>query len=321
MQLPLWLQVGTAALFLAVLAADFFIVDRRPHAFSVREATRWVAAYVGLAGLFALVIWQLFDHELAMQFTAAYLTEYSLSVDNLFVFLVIMGSFSVPPELQHRVLLVGVLIALALRAVLIVLGVAIVTKFTAVFIGFGLFLLWTAVKVGADREEDAADIRDKSIMRLVSRMMPTHHQYDGHRVFTRIDGVRHLTPMALVMVAIGFTDIMFALDSIPAVLGLTSETFLVLTSNAFALMGLRQLYFLLNGLIERLIHLARGLAVILAFIGVKLLLMGFDAVVPAELPHISTTTSLAVIAVVLAVTTFTSLRATSAAKAIEADRD
>lgn len=307
MLIPAWLQWGTGLLFVVVLVADFWIVERRPHAFSTREASVWVSVYVAMALAFGLVLWFIVGHETAAAFTAAYLTEYSLSVDNLFVFLVIMGSFAVPPLLQHRVLMVGVLIALALRAILIGLGVAAVTAFEWVFLLFGIFLLFTAWKVWLGEADDAADVRDKPIVRLVSRVFPAHDQYDGHRLFTKVDGVRHLTPMALVMLAIGGTDIMFALDSIPAVLGLTADTFLVVTSNAFALMGLRQLYFLLHSLISRLVYLAKGLAIVLAFIGVKLSLMGADYFVAGNLPHISTVQSLFVIVSVLAVTTIWSL--------------
>lgn len=303
MNIPAWLQIGTGVLFLVVLVLDFVVADRRPHAFTTREAGVWVSIYVSLALLFAVVVWSVGDHEDALAFVAAYLTEYSLSVDNLFVFLVIMGSFAVPAPLQHRVLLVGVLIALALRAVLIVLGVAVVSRFTWVFLFFGVFLLYTAYKVGREKPEEPQHVRDHGAVKFVSRFMPAHDSYVGHSLFTRVDGVLHLTPMALVMAAIGFTDIMFALDSIPAVLGLTSDTFLVLTSNAFALMGLRQLYFLVNGLITRLVHLSKGLAVVLAFIGVKLMLMGADAFVAADLPHIPTPLSLAFIVTVLLVTT------------------
>lgn len=308
---PLWLQIVTAVGFVAVLAADFYIVDKRPHAFTTKDATFWVSIYVSLAIVFGVVLYALYGSEIAGQFAAAYLTEYSLSVDNLFVFLVIMSSFAVPALLQHRVLLVGVILALILRAILIVVGVSAIAVFKPLFLLFGIFLLWTAWKVGrGEDEDDASDVQDKLLVRMVSKAMPTHSEFDGTKMFTHIDGVRHLTPMALVMVAIGGTDIMFALDSIPAVLGLTTELFIVITSNAFALMGLRQLYFLLNGLIARLVHLARGLAIILAFIGIKLSIMGLEAALGLDILHINTFVSLAVIVAVLTVTTITSLIAT-----------
>lgn len=310
MTIPTWLTALTVIGFTAVLVADFVIVDRRPHAFSTKDATRWVLVYIGLALGFGLLIVSQFGTEAGGQFLAAYLTEYSLSVDNLFVFLVIMTSFAVPPVLQHRVLLIGVLLALVLRGILIVVGVSAISKFEPLFLVFGVFLLWTAWKVAFTDSSEEPDVRNNGLVRFVSRFMPTHDEYQGTKLTTRIDGVRYLTPMALVMVAIGGTDIMFALDSIPAVLGLTTDLFIVITSNAFALMGLRQLYFLLNGLIARLVHLARGLAIILAFIGVKLAMMGLEAAFGLPLPHINTFTSLAVIVLVLATTTVTSLAAT-----------
>jgi len=308
--IPTWLVLLTVVGFLAVLVLDFVIVDRRPHAFSTKDATRWVLVYIGLAVAFGLLILSQFGSEAAGQFFAAYLTEYSLSVDNLFVFLVIMTSFAVPSVLQHRVLLVGVLLALVLRGVLIVIGVSAIARFEPLFLLFGLFLLWTAWKVAFTDSSEEPDVQNNGLVRFVSRFMPTHNEYVGTRLTTRIDGVKYLTPMALVMVAIGGTDIMFALDSIPAVLGLTTDLFIVITSNAFALMGLRQLYFLLNGLISRLVHLARGLAIILAFIGVKLSMMGIEAAFGLPLPHIDTFTSLSVIVLVLATTTVTSLAVT-----------
>ncbi len=310
MVIPTWLVLLTVVGFLAVLVLDFVIVDRRPHAFSTKDATRWVLVYIGLAVAFGLLILSQFGSEAAGQFFAAYLTEYSLSVDNLFVFLVIMTSFAVPSVLQHRVLLVGVLLALVLRGVLIVIGVSAIARFEPLFLLFGLFLLWTAWKVAFTDSSEEPDVQNNGLVRFVSRFMPTHNEYVGTRLTTRIDGVKYLTPMALVMVAIGGTDIMFALDSIPAVLGLTTDLFIVITSNAFALMGLRQLYFLLNGLISRLVHLARGLAIILAFIGVKLSMMGIEAAFGLPLPHIDTFTSLSVIVLVLATTTVTSLAVT-----------
>ncbi|MEY2635208.1 MAG: inner membrane protein alx [Actinomycetota bacterium] len=316
MDIPLWLSIGTAVGFVLVLLADFFIVDSKPHTFTTKDAAKWVAVYVGLAIGFAALLFTMYGTEIAGQFVAGYLTEYSLSVDNLFVFLVIMTSFAVPATAQHRVLLVGVILALVLRAMLIMVGVSAIHAFEPVFLLFGAFLLWTAYKVATDHETSETDIKDKPIVRLASKIMPTHHEFVDNKLVVLIDGVKHLTPMALVMLAIGGTDIMFALDSIPAVLGLTSEPFLVLTSNAFALMGLRQLYFLLNTLIARLVHLARGLAIILAFIGIKLLIMGFEAATKTEILDINTFVSLGVIIVVLTVTTITSLYASRKESAI-----
>lgn len=307
MNVPIWLWVATVAGFLAVLVADFWIVERRPHAFSTKEATRWVIFYVLLAILYGALIWALFGVDFATQFYAAFLTEYSLSVDNLFVFLVIIAAFSVPKELQHRVLLVGVLLALVFRAILIAIGLNAVQAFQPIFIAFGLFLFYTAYKVLQENGAEEFDPRRSRAIRLIGRIWPVSSDYAGTRLFTRRDGVKHVTPLMLVMVAIGATDIMFALDSIPAVLGLSNELLIVITANAFALMGLRQLYFLLQGLVNRLSKLAKGLSVILFFIGFKLLLMGISAAFDVDLPHISTPVSLSFIVAVLAISVVWSL--------------
>ena len=309
LEVPLILSAGTALGFLVVLLADFWIVDRRPHSFSTKDATRWVLFYVGLAVVFGFILLATFDNgtEIAGQFFAAYLTEYSLSVDNLFVFLIIMTSFSVPAELQHRVLLVGVILALIFRAILIMVGVGVINAFQPTFLLFGAFLLWTAYKVAADKQIEDEEPKQNILVRIVSRFAQTTPEYHGHKLTITQNSKRLLTPLLLVMVSIGGTDIMFALDSIPAVLGLTTEPFIVITSNAFALMGLRQLFFLLQGLIEKLVHLAKGIALILAFIGVKLALIGIEKTFNVPTPHINTYLSLAVIISVLLVTTITSL--------------
>lgn len=310
MIVPTALIVATVVGFIAILAIDFFVVERRPHAFSTKEATAWVLIYISMALMFGALLFFMYDGEIAGQFIAGYLTEYSLSVDNLFVFMVILTSFAVPEIAQHRVLMFGVLFALFLRSIIIVVGVSALHVFEPVFILFGLFLFYTAWKVATEHEAEPKHIQDQFLVRLVSKVFPTHPEYSDRHATIRINGVRHLTPLALVMVAIGATDLMFALDSIPAVLGLTTEPFLVITSNAFALMGLRQLYFLLHGLIDRLVHLARGLAIILAFIAMKLTFMGVNAGFDTSLPDIPTLWSLAVIIGVLAVTTITSIRST-----------
>jgi tellurite resistance protein TerC len=307
LDVPLVLSLGTALGFGLVLFADFWIVDRRPHSFTTRDATKWVLFYVGLAVLFGILLLQLFDIEIASQFFAAYLTEYSLSIDNLFVFLVIMTSFSVPAELQHRVLLVGVILALIFRALLILVGVSAINAFQPTFIVFGIFLIWTAFKVASDRHVEGDERPNNLLVRTVSRLAPTIDEYHGNKLTIKQNGERYLTPLLMVMIAIGGTDIMFALDSIPAVLGLTTEPFIIITANAFALMGLRQLFFLLQGLIEKLVHLARGIAVILAFIGVKLFLLGVEKTFDVTTIHINTYVSLGVIISVLTITTISSL--------------
>lgn len=307
MTVPVWLWVATIIGFIAVLFADFWIVERRPHAFSTREATRWVIFYVLLAIVYGGVIWVLFGGLYATEYYAAFLTEYSLSVDNLFVFLVIIAAFAVPKELQHRVLLIGVLLALFFRAILIAIGLNAVQAFQPIFILFGLFLFYTAFKVLQDNGSEEFDPRSSRAIRLIGKLWPLSSDYAGTKLFTKINGVKHVTPLMLVMVAIGATDIMFALDSIPAVLGLSNELLIVITANAFALMGLRQLYFLLQGLVNRLSQLAKGLSVILFFIGFKLLLMGISAAFNIELFYISTPMSLSFIALVLVVSVVWSL--------------
>lgn len=291
------------------MVADFWIVDRRPHSFSSKDATKWVLFYILLAAIFGLSLIAIFDVEIASQFFAAYLTEYSLSVDNLFVFLVIMTSFSVPVELQHRVLLVGVILALFFRAILIFVGVSAINSFQPTFIIFGVFLMWTAYKVAIDKQVEEADEKQNILVRIVSKIAPTIDEYHGHKLVLKQNDTRYLTPLLLVMIAIGGTDVMFALDSIPAVLGLTTEPFIIITANAFALMGLRQLFFLLQGLIEKLVHLAKGIAIILAFIGVKLFLLGIEETFDIQTLHINTYMSLGVIISVLVITTVTSLLA------------
>ena len=308
MNIPTWLWIATIGGFVAILAFDLILVDRRPHEFTTRDAARWIAVYVALAIAFGAFVWWEFGGTYAAQFAAGYLTEYSLSVDNLFVFMVIMSSFAVPREYQHRVLLVGIVIALILRAILIVAGAALLQSFSALFYIFGAFLLLTAWKVWSSDEEDEPDPEGNALVRAVSRRFPTTREYHGTRLSIRIDGVRMLTPMALVMLAIGTTDLLFALDSIPAVLGITQEAYLVLAANAFALMGLRQLFFLLRGLIGQLRHLSKGLAVILAFIGVKLVLEALHATTALEVPLIPTWLSLLFIVVVLVATALASLR-------------
>ncbi len=291
---------------LAIMILDLVVVDSRPHVFGVRQATRWVLFYIALAAGFAVFLGVHYGRDIATQFVAGYLTEYSLSVDNLFVFLVLMTSFAVPPALQHRVLLVGILIALVLRGALIAVGAAVLSRFAGAFFVFGAFLLWTAWQVW--RSEDVEpDPQGNRFVRFVSRILPTTPDYHGSKLSVVIDGTRRLTPLFLVMLAIGTTDLLFALDSIPAIFGLTNEPYIVFTANAFALMGLRQLYFLLDGLLGRLVYLSNGLAVILGFIGVKLILEAMHSTFAPSTPTIGTLTSLAVIVSVLAITVVASL--------------
>jgi tellurite resistance protein TerC len=292
---------------IGIICLDLVIVDRRPHDFGPREAARWVVFYVALAAAFAAFIWLNFGPSYAGQFVAGYLTEYSLSVDNLFVFMVIMASFAVPIQSQHRVLLTGIVIALVLRGLLILVGATLIARFSGMFFLFGAFLLYTAWKVWTSGTDEEPDPEGNGLVRFVARRFPTSPAYHGTKLTVRVAGRRMLTPMALVMLAIGTTDLLFALDSIPAVFGITSDPYLVFTVNAFALMGLRQLFFLLRGVLGRLRHLNKGLAVILAFIGFKLLIDALHETTSLPLPTIPIWLSLGVIVVVLGITAVVSI--------------
>ncbi|MDD2857629.1 MAG: TerC/Alx family metal homeostasis membrane protein [Candidatus Nanopelagicales bacterium] len=284
---------------LGLLALDFVFVSRKPHEVGFREALVWSVFYIGIAVAFGimLIVWQ--GGAVGSEFFAAYLVEKSLSVDNLFVFIIILAQFAVPVALHQRVLLFGVVLALALRAVFIALGAAALETFAFTFVIFGAVLIWTGVQLARHRNEDP-DPMDSLIVRTVRSRIAYTDAYDGTRLFTRENGVRVATPLLIVMIAIGATDLLFALDSIPATFGVTQEPYLVFAANAFALMGLRALYFLLKGLLDKLIYLSTGLAVILVFIGIKLVLTWASGVWP-DVPHISTNQSLVFIAVVLVV--------------------
>jgi tellurite resistance protein TerC len=317
---PFWIWAITVAAVLGMLVFDFVGHVRTPHAPSLRESALWSAGYVGVAVVFGLLVLALAGGEAGGEYFAGYLTEKSLSVDNLFVFVLILGSFAVPRELQQKVLLFGITVALALRTVFILVGAAAIDQFSWVFYLFGGFLVWTAVaqaRSGGHSGEE--EYRENAVLRLVRRVVPTSPDFDGDRLLTRVGGRRHLTPLAIALVAIGSADVLFAVDSIPAIFGVTQDTFLVFAANAFSLLGLRQLYFLVDGLLDRLVHLAYGLAVILAFIGVKLVVHALhtnelplvNGGQPVEVvPEVPTWLSLVVIAGTLAVTTVTSLRAT-----------
>ncbi len=310
------------ALAVAVLLVDVVVVGRRPHIPSTAECLRYLGVYVGLALAFAVVVWAVWGGEPAGEFVSGWLTEYSLSVDNLFVFLLIMSRFAVPRQYQQTALLIGIILALVFRGIFIAAGAAVIASFSWVFYLFGAFLVWTAVKVAregvGEEEESAADYRPPALVRVVQRVLPTTDAYHGVRLTARVDGRRHVTPMLLVLVAIGATDLLFAFDSIPAVFGLTQEPYLVLMANVFALMGLRQLYFLLGGLLTRLRYLNIGLGVLLGFIGVKLVLQALhENSLPflnggepvGWAPELPAWVSLAVIVVTLGVTAVTSIAA------------
>jgi tellurite resistance protein TerC len=307
MDVPTWVWLATIGGLLALLVIDLTIVDYRPHQISMAEAARWVAFYIGCAVLFGVGLWQTVGGRYAGEFFAGYITEYSLSVDNLFVFVIIMSTFAVPAVHQHKVLLFGIVGALILRGLFIAAGAAVIARFEWVFYGFGLFLVYTGWKLAFANREEEAGFQENRALRLARRVLPITTDYHGARTTVRIRGRRYVTPMLLVMIAIGTTDLLFALDSIPAIFGLTKEPFLVFTANAFALMGLRQLFFLLGGLLNRLVYLNKGLAVILGFIGVKLFAEALAGSGVDWAPHIGIGLSLGVIVVVLTVTTVASL--------------
>jgi tellurite resistance protein TerC len=323
--------VLTIAVLSALIAVDFFI-GRKPHEVSTKEAGIWTVVWIALAALFGVGIWLFSGATPAGEFFAGFITEKSLSVDNLFVFVLIMAKFSVPAIYQQRVLLIGVLIALVLRAGFIAAGAAVIANFAWVFFLFGAFLIWTAWKLikEARADEEEEEFKENAVLKWVGKVAPATDDYRGTKLFVREAGKRMVTPMLIVMIAIGTTDVLFALDSIPAIFGLTQEPYIVFTANAFALMGLRQLYFLLGGLLKKLVYLSYGLSVILGFIGVKLFLEAFhgihiEKIGPVPVPGISIPVSLGFIVVTLAVTTVASLmknkkdaRAAEAEAAVEA---
>lgn len=309
--------VVTCLVILGLFIFDFFAHVRTPHAPTLRESGFWSAVYIGIAILFGLfVMWQ-WGTGYGGEYFAGYVTEKALSVDNLFVFVIIMSSFAVPREYQQKVLLIGIVMALVLRGVFIAVGAAAINAYSWVFYLFGFFLVYTAIKLVKDHghEAEEEEKRESRIVSIVRKVVPTTEEYDGDKLVTKIDGKRFVTPLLLALVAIGFTDILFALDSIPAIYGLTKEPYIVFAANAFALMGLRQLYFLIGGLLERLVYLSYGLSLILAFIGVKLVLHALhENTLPfinggehIAVPEISIAFSLTFIVGVLVVTTVASL--------------
>ncbi|GHH71567.1 tellurium resistance protein TerC [Streptosporangium violaceochromogenes] len=307
MTVPVWAWIAVLGGLLVVLALDLWIVDRgEPREFSSRQAGIWVGFYVTLALIFSVVLWFTAGATSAGQFFAGYLTEYSLSVDNLFVFYIIMTRFAVPKIHQHKVLLVGILMALVMRGAFIALGAAALSSFGWLFYVFGLFLIYTAAQLVRQhgREED---FNENAVLRWARRVLPHTDDYVGSKVVVKVDGRRMVTPLLIVMVAIGTTDLLFALDSIPAIFGLTTDAFIVFTANAFALMGLRQLYFLLGDLLQRLAYLTYGLAFILGFIGVKLIAEALHSSGVSWAPEVPIWLSLSIIGVTMVITTGASL--------------
>jgi tellurite resistance protein TerC len=273
LNVSVWVWITTLVVLAAVMALDLLIIGRRPHEPSMREAGGWVAFYVGLALVFGVGVWIFSGGRYAGEFYTGWLTEYSLSVDNLFVFVIIMARFAVPRRFQQKVLLIGIVLALVMRGAFIAAGAALIAQFSWVFYIFGAFLVYTAVTLLRHGESDEDDFKENILIRWTKRALPVSSSFDsGHLTIVSTTGRRLFTPMLIVMIAIGTTDLIFALDSIPAIFGITKEPYLVFTANVFALMGLRQLFFLLGGLLERLVYLNYGLAAVLAFIGVKLVM-------------------------------------------------
>jgi tellurite resistance protein TerC len=314
MVVPSWVWGVTIVGIVGLLLFDFFFHVRKAHVPTLKEAARWSALYVGIAVLFGVGVLVFGGSQAGGEYFAGYVTEKALSVDNLFVFLIIMASFRVPREDQQKVLLFGIVFALVARTGFIFLGAALINSFAWVFYLFGLILLLTAGNMLKPEGEESHSA-DNFIIRLAKKVFHTTEHYDGDKLFTLVDGKRAMTPMLLVMVAIGGTDILFALDSIPAIFGLTQDVFIVFTATAFSLLGLRQLYFLIDGLLDRLIYLSYGLAAILGFIGVKLMLHALhennvpfiNDGEPVNVVEISTAVSLSVIIGVLVVTVVASL--------------
>src|SRR6476469_757897 len=308
MNIPVWgwfLTIGLMAVFLLI---DIFVIARRPHVPSMAEAGRHLAFYVGAAVLFGLFVWFEWGGQYAGEFYAGWLTEYSLSVDNLFVFLLIMASFQVPQKLQQSALMVGIIIAIILRGV--------INAYSWVFYIFGAFLVYTAVKLATGGETDDDEYHENRFLLWIEKRFPATKEWNSTRLTVIENGKRLIPPMLIVILALGTTDLLFALDSIPAIYGLTKEPFLVLTANIFALMGLRQLYFLIGGLLKKLVYLSIGLAVLLAFIGVKLVMHALhennlpfvNGGQPIEgVPDIPISVSLGAIVVILGITTIASL--------------
>jgi tellurite resistance protein TerC len=295
----------TLLLIAGLIAVDWLLIGRRPHEIGLGEAVRWSLFYIAVAVLFGVLFGVVAGWDFGAQYFAGYVVEKSLSVDNLFVFVIIMGAFAVPPAQQPKVLTIGIVIALALRAGFIALGATLLATFSFMFLVFGVTLVITAVQLYRHRNVDPS-VEDNAVVGAARRLLPMTDRYDEGRVVTRVRGRRAFTPLLLALLAIGSTDLLFAFDSIPAVFGVTNHAYVVFCANAFALLGLRALYFLVSGLLDRLVYLSTGLAAILAFIGAKLILE-FAHGQNHAIPDVSTGISLAVIAAVLIATTIASL--------------
>ncbi|MET0468111.1 MAG: TerC family protein [Aeromicrobium sp.] len=309
----------TIAVTLAILLFDIIVIARKPHEPTTKECALYLSFYIGLAVAFGAWVWNFHGSQYGIEFYAGWLTEYSLSIDNLFIFIIIMSSFAVPRKYQQEALLVGIILALIFRGIFIALGAVAINEFSWVFYIFGAFLLYTAVKLAADKDEEE-DV-ENAVVRFARKRFNLSDQWDGLKLVVRENGRRAITPMALVIIALGTTDILFALDSIPAIFGLTKEPYIVFTANVFALMGLRQLYFLLGDLLQRLVFLSYGLAFLLFYIGIKLVLHALHEnelpfinggepvhhIGPIPVPEVPTLLSLGVIIATLTITAVASL--------------
>lgn len=318
MHVPLYIWLITSAVILGFFIFDFVSHVRTPHEPTMKESGGWALFYMSMAAIFGGIVWWLWDGEHALQFFTGYITELSLSVDNLFVFALIMGSFKIPRAYQQKVLLIGIVMALVFRLIFILVGAVIISAWAWVFYIFAAFLIYTAIKLLYDEATDQpeSDPNDMFVVKTLRQVIPVTKSYHGDRLVSATEtGKKAVTPLFVALLSIGFIDVMFAFDSIPAIFGITQESFLVFTANAFALLGLRQLYFLLNGLLDKLVYLPYGLAIILGFIGVKLLLHALhENNLPfinggegMNVPEVGTVASLLVIVGTLAVTAIASL--------------
>ena len=318
MDVPTWVWWTTIGVTMSVLLFDLIVIGRKPHEPSTKEVSVALSVYVGLAIVFGIGVWMFAGHQFGTEFFAGWLTEYSLSVDNLFIFIVIMGRLAVPRELQQSALLIGIVLALVLRGIFIALGAAAIAQFSWVFYIFGAFLIYTAMNLAREGGEEEGGYDEPRLVRWARGHLRVSEEWNGARITIRRDGARYFTPMFIVILTLGITDLLFALDSIPAIYGLTKEPYIVLTANIFALMGLRQLYFLIGDLLKRLVYLSYGLAFLLLFIGVKLILHAMhENAVPfinggepiSWAPDIPIWVSLLVIVGTLVITTVLSLAA------------
>jgi TerC family integral membrane protein len=306
----------TVVVLVAIMVIDLAVIGRRQRAVTTRDAVRWVLVYIGLAAVFAVGLFVFAPGSGGQEFVAGYITEYSMSVDNLFVFMIIMARFGVPELAEDKVLYIGIVLSLVFRAVFIFAGAAAIAAWSWVFYILGGFLVYTAIQLALQDPDDEPDFHKNPVVRVLHRILPLSDDYAGRKLLTRVDKRRMFTPLVIVIAAIGIANVVFALDSIPAIFGLTNDAYIIFTANALALMGLRQLYFLIGGLLEKVVYLSKGLAVVLGFIGIKLIVEALhhsrlDHLGSFHLPEIGIVTSLLFIVATLTITTVVSLLKTS----------